>query len=261
VLGDGTYSDSDFPVQVDGVGGAGQLSGVASLSSDGSGECALLVSGGVDCWGDGGIGELGNGLTNDSEFPVQVEGVNGAGLLSGVASLSTDSVAADYCALLTSGGVDCWGDGEDDEQLGDGTFSNSDVPVQVEGVNGAGLLSGVASLVSDGGGFCSLLASSAVDCWGYDGSDELGSGTYTVTDVPVPVEGVNGAGLLSGVASLVNDGVEGYCALLTSGEVDCWGWGANGELGNGTTGGATSSSDVPVEVEGVNGVGTLASIG
>lgn len=38
------------------------LSGVVSVVGDGSTNCALLTSGGVDCWGLGDDGELGNGL-------------------------------------------------------------------------------------------------------------------------------------------------------------------------------------------------------
>ena len=47
---------------VEGVGGTGTLTGVTSLVSDGDGYCALLTSGGVDCWGNGADGELGNGI-------------------------------------------------------------------------------------------------------------------------------------------------------------------------------------------------------
>ena len=45
----------------------------------------------------------------------------------------------------------------------------------------------------------------------------------------VQVEGVGGVGILSGVSSLVGGG-GAYCALLTSGEVNCWGWGPYGQL-------------------------------
>jgi hypothetical protein len=41
--------------------------------------------------------------------------------------------------------------------------------------------------------------------------------------VPVAVAETSGTGTLDGVASLATDGA-GYCALLTSGNVDCWGW-------------------------------------
>jgi hypothetical protein len=64
---------SPVPVQVLGVGKTGTLSGVAALTSSGQGFCALLTCSGVDCWGYGDNGELGNGtLIVGSAVPVQV---------------------------------------------------------------------------------------------------------------------------------------------------------------------------------------------
>ena len=40
-----------------------------------------------------------------------------------------------------------------------------------------------------------------------------------------------GPGTLTGVADLVTEGAN-YCALLTSGAADCWGYGFYGDLGN-----------------------------
>jgi alpha-tubulin suppressor-like RCC1 family protein len=276
-LGNGkTYNTSPYgsatSVAVHGVGGKGTLSGVTSLFSDSSGFCALLTSGGVDCWGDGAYGQLGNGTfytypAYSSATPVAVEGVGGSGTLTGVTSLFSDSTG--YCALLTSGGVDCWGDGEYGE-LGNGTFYTSSpygsaTPVDVEGVGSSGTLTGVTSLVGEYLGFCALLTSGGVDCWGNDDNGNLGNGTFTESATPVTVEGVGGTGTLTGVTSLVGDGFqfvgEGYCALLTSGGVDCWGDGYYGELGNGTfyTSDGNGSS-IPVTVEGVGGTGTLTGV-
>lgn len=72
--------------------------------------------------------------------------------------------------------------------------------------------------------------------------------------------GVGGTGTLSGVTSLTSDGNEGgYCALLTTSQVDCWGYNGEGELGNGTTtsdSDTPTQSDTPTEVVGVGGTGT-----
>ena len=116
----------------------------------------------MDCWGYGDYGELGNGTFYTSSpygsaTPVAVEGVGGTGTLTGVTSLVSGLTATarfGYCALLTSGGVDCWGYGYDGE-LGNGTFYTSSpygsaTPVAVEGVGGTGTLTGVTSLVGDG---------------------------------------------------------------------------------------------------------------
>ncbi|MDA8282513.1 MAG: RCC1 domain-containing protein, partial [Actinomycetota bacterium] len=131
----------------------------------------------------------------------------------------------------------------------------SATPVQVVGVGGTGLLSGVAKVVSDGyvvgGTICALLTSGNVDCWGYGAYGQLGNGSFTTTATPVQVVGIGGTGLLSGVAQVVSDGSSSsaipgtFCALLTSGNVDCWGYDAPGELGKPT---GSPGSATPVQV-------------
>jgi alpha-tubulin suppressor-like RCC1 family protein len=287
-LGNGTfYTASPYgsavPVAVKNVDGtAGTLGDVASLTSDGYtdgdgyGYCARLTSGKVDCWGYGFYGELGHGTFDTtspygSAVPLAVKGVGGTGTLSGVANLTSDGSGSGYCALLTSGQVDCWGDGEYG-QLGNGTFDmtspyGSAVPVAVKNVDGTtGTLGDVASLTGDFDGYCSLLTSGKVDCWGYGYYGELGNGRFYTTSpygsaVPLAVKNVDGTtGTLGDVASLTSDGY-GSCVLLTSGKVDCWGLGEYGELGNGTF--YTTSpygSAVPLAVKGVGGTGTLGAV-
>jgi hypothetical protein len=279
-LGDGSFHREDrafgsaTPVQVVSVKGAGTLDNVSSLTSEPGGYCALLTSGGVDCWGDGRYGQLGNGVAytkaDGSAKPVQVAGVGGTETLSGVVSLVADTAYGGYCALLTTGGVDCWGYGQFGE-LGNGqTYDSppygSPTPVPVLGVGGNGMLSGVTSLEDDGNGtFCAVLTSGGVDCWGFNQFGELGDGQDSQdtgpsgSPTPVQVEDVGGNGFLSGVASLTGEigNVDGaFCAVLTTGGVDCWGDGQDGALGNG----AVSISAVPVEVSDVGGNGTLSAV-
>jgi alpha-tubulin suppressor-like RCC1 family protein len=126
-----------------------------------------------------------------------------------------------------------WGYGGDGE-LGNGEFSDSATLVAVEGVGGTGTLTGVTSVVIYSGGYCALLVSGGVECWGEGKSGQLGNGTFYTSGnegsaTPVTVDGVGGTGTLTGVKSLV----EGDCSLLSSGGVDCWGYGYNGQLGNG----------------------------
>jgi alpha-tubulin suppressor-like RCC1 family protein len=258
-LGNGHKNNSNIPVAVVSTSGSGTLGGVASLTGDGAGYCALLTSGGVDCWGEGDYNELGNGHSNNSAIPVAVVSTSRSGTLSGVASLTSD--LSGYCALLTSGGVDCWGLGGDGA-LGNGHNNNSNVPVAVVSTSRSGTLGGVASLTSDGGGFCALLTSGGVDCWGQGGNGELGNGHNNNSNIPVAVVSTSRSGTLGGVASLTSGGLNltsggfGFCALLTSGGVDCWGQGAYGELGNGHN----NNSNIPVAVVSTSGSGTLGGV-
>ena len=94
-----------------------------------------MTTGGVDCWGYNYLGYLGNGNRNDSSTPVQVLGISGSGtILGGVKSISVFNGNSAACAVLTTGGVDCWGYNENYGQLGNGTTTSSNVPVSVVGI-------------------------------------------------------------------------------------------------------------------------------
>ena len=90
-------------------------------------------------------------------------------------------------------------------------------PVSVVGIDGTGELSGVKSIASGAGGYCAILTSGGVDCWGYGFQGLLGDGNYYTTGnfgsaTPVSVKAVSGTGSLSGVTSLASD-THGYCAF------------------------------------------------
>ena len=164
-----------------------------------------------------------------------------AGTLANVVSVASNSASGSYCALLSTGHVDCWGDNASG-QLGNGTATNSDVPVAVVGITNA---KAVAS-DSDGGSFCALLSTGHVKCWGYNVYGELGNGNTTTFTLPQPVKNISTATALIG-------GDYGFCALLSTSHVNCWGYNGYGELGNGTT----TSSDVPVAVRSIGNAAKL----
>jgi alpha-tubulin suppressor-like RCC1 family protein len=86
-----------------------------------------MTGGGVKCWGLNREGQLGNGTTIDSSIPVDVSG------LAGGATAITTGGGGHSCALTDGGGVKCWG-ANDVGQLGDGTTTNSSIPLDVEGL-------------------------------------------------------------------------------------------------------------------------------
>jgi alpha-tubulin suppressor-like RCC1 family protein len=223
-LGDGTNKSSSVPVAVSGITDATSLSG--GLYST----CALLATGRVDCWGANDYGsltggELGNGGDEANSYvPVKVSGIgNATGIFGG---------GTPYCAVLTTGGVDCWG--SEIYEASDGAYVGSDVPVPIKGVTDA-------KSVIMSGGECALLTTGGVDCWGYWGGADLGNGDEPVSPfTAVAVKGLDNAiGLAPGNGPV--------CALRATGHVSCWGDGGDGELGNGTTNGS-ASVPVPVSV-------------
>jgi alpha-tubulin suppressor-like RCC1 family protein len=210
-LGDGTITDRTTPVGVSGLS-----SGVSAIAAGGNHTCALLSTGAVKCWGQNSNGVLGDGTTTWSNFPVNV-----SGLSSGVSAISAGGQHT--CALLSTGGVKCWGTNSSG-QIGDGTITNSSTPVNV-----SGLSSGVTAISTGFSSSCALLSTGAVKCWGGNGSGQLGDGTTTNSSTPVDV-----SGLSSGV-SAISAGYGNTCALLGGGVVKCWGSNYLGQLGDGTT--------------------------
>jgi hypothetical protein len=173
------------------------LTGVTAISSGVGHNCALTVAGGVKCWGDNSFGQLGNGTTTNSATPVDV-----LGLSSGVVAIGASKGEGHTCAVMSGGGVKCWG-GNFLGQLGDGTTTNRLSPVDVVG------LSGVTAISLGGASTCALTGGGGVKCWG----SILPSLTLTPVDV---------AGLSSGVSAISIGGAH-TCALLTGGGVKCWG--------------------------------------
>jgi alpha-tubulin suppressor-like RCC1 family protein len=211
-----------------------------TIAAGGRHSCAVTTGGGVKCWGDNIYGQLGHGPTFDAGgMPVYLYNVpvDVVGLSAGAASVSAGG--GHSCAVTTGGGVKCWGDNGDGE-LGDGTNTDSNVPVGVVGLD-----SGVASVSAGPFHTCAVTTSGAVKCWGLNSLGRLGNGNAANSAVPVDV-----VGLSSGVAA-VAAGQEHSCAVTTSGAVKCWGYNLYGQLGNGNTSLPDHVSSVPVGVVGL----------
>ena len=147
----------------------------------------------------------------------------GSGALTGAQSLASAGNDTSFCALLTSGGVDCWGD-DSLASLATGPPPAQaweyPSPVQVLGVGGRDVpLSGVTSLVGGNSDYCAVLNDGGnVVCWGYGAGGQRGDGTDTYNvDYPVQVDAAVGTPL-TGAVGLANDGVLGsYCAVRPAG--------------------------------------------
>lgn len=140
------------------------------------------------------------------------------------------------CALTASGAVKCWGHGGYG-QLGNGSYTHANVPVDV-----TGLASGVIAITASHGNSCALTTGGGVKCWGYNITGQLGLGS-SGGSAAVPVDVM---GLANGVIAISADGFHS-CALTTLGGVKCWGYNAYGQLGSGSN----TDAYVPVEVTGL----------
>jgi alpha-tubulin suppressor-like RCC1 family protein len=231
-LGDGTTTDRHTPVNVSGL-----ASGVSAITTGYNHTCALTAGGGVKCWGRNSRGQLGDGTITDRLTPVNVNG-----LASGVSAIAAGGLHT--CARTASGGVKCWGYNYYG-QLGDGTTTDRQTPVNV-----SGLASGVSAITAGGGHTCARTSGGGVKCWGDNWYGQLGDGTTTERHKPVGV-----SGLASGVSAITGGGSH-TCALTAGGGVKCWGQNWYGQLGDGTT----TDRHVPVNVSGLaSGVSAIAA--
>jgi alpha-tubulin suppressor-like RCC1 family protein len=182
------------------------------------------------------IGEVGNGtFSTDVDTPSDVTGLG--------SDVGAISAGGDHtCALTKAGAVECWGQ---DAAFRNGYFMDSSMPVDV-----AGLGSGVSVIAAGAFHTCALMKTGAVECWGDNEFGELGDGTTTTSSTAVDVRG-----LTSGVVAISAGGYH-TCALTSAGAVECWGWNAEGQLGDGST----ANSSIPVGVSGLSsGVATISA--
>jgi alpha-tubulin suppressor-like RCC1 family protein len=232
------------------------VSGITSISSGKYSSLAVLSDGSVEAWGENLFGELGDGTKANSAEPEAVSG------LTGVTAVSAGSEFS--LALMEDGTVLAWGR-SDRGELGNGASlgpekcaggsSCSETPVSVSG------LSGVVAVSAGGSHSLALLGDGTVMAWGANEHGQLGDGTTSGPEMcgednepcaakPVPVSG------LSGVVA-VSAGAVHSMALLGDGTLMVWGYGEEGELGNGSPG----SSDVPEAVPGLSGVTSISAGG
>jgi len=166
---------------------------------------------------------------NDRDYPFVVNYYGGTG---------NDLV------LQWAGNMLCGWGGNSYGQLGNGSNTDSNVPVAV---TSSGVLAGKTIIsVSNGGNHSLALCSDGtVAAWGANNYGQLGNGSrlYTASNVPVAV--TRNFGALDGKTVVaISAGGFHSLALCSDGTVAAWGYNGNGGLGNGNN----TNSNVPVAV-------------
>lgn len=211
-LGNGTTSNAYGPSFV-------ALSNGAAVTAGDLHTCALTTGGGVKCWGYNFFGQLGDG--RPSTFSLTP--VDATGLAGGVIAVAA---GRDHtCALITGGGVKCWGDNFYG-QVGVGAGA----PYSYTPVDVSGLGTGVSAIAAGERHTCALMNGGGVKCWGDNRKGQIGVGAAGgQRSTPNDVIG------LGRPATVIAAGGSHTCALLDNGRVKCWGYNLYGQLGDLTT--------------------------
>jgi hypothetical protein len=227
---DGTLYGSSYPVPIGHTNAGGTfvpLTNVASVAIAEYNMCALMLDGTVQCWGDAGDGELGNGSMGDSADPTPA-----------LVTHATAVAAGRYhmCAA-TQSSVSCWGDNSDPTGLASNPFFIiGEIPSATLDFSATPISAGGGTGVASGDQEGCAFQSFGINCWGYLahwGGDVYPNGYYYSPSA------VPGLSLDTGMAvTAVSMAEDHACALVTgtaSGTaIECWGHNDEGELGQGT---------------------------
>ncbi|MGH3105123.1 MAG: RCC1 domain-containing protein [Gaiellaceae bacterium] len=216
----------------------GLTSGISAIAAGHQHTCAITGAGGVKCWGNNANGGLGNGSRTSSPTPVDVTGLG-----SGVRAIAAG--AGNTCALMSGGGVKCWGGNPGNDAV---RGCCTPTPVDV-----TGLASGVRAIASGFAHACAVTGVGGGKCWGRNYWGEVGGGFRGgATRTPVDVVG------LAGGITAFTGGQNHTCALTSGGGVRCWGFNRHGQVGNGSQGDLGPTT--PVDVVGLgSGVTSIAA--
>jgi len=237
-LGNGTTNSSELPGAVSLPKGVTPTAVVAGCLHS----LALTSAGRILSWGANFDGQLGNGTTTSSDLPRSVS------IPSGVTVTAVAAGCDHSLALTSTGQVLAWGAGSDG-QLGDGSTKGSLAPVWVELPSGTV----VAKVAAGCNHSLALTATGQVLAWGEGTAGQLGNGTYSNSDVPVPVALPAGV-----VATAVAAGLTHSVALTSTGQVFDWGFDGDGQLGVGVN--VNSSIDVDTPIAASLPAGDVASL-
>ncbi len=185
-----------------------------TLSGGGSHTLYRCSNGVVNGVGHNVNGQLGNGVEQYNSYSIV--------LASGLSNIIDISAGEDHSLFLKNDGT-VWSTGRNDYgQLGDGTFTNKNIPIQILGLTNISAISA--------GTDHSLFLKNDGTVWGVGrgGFGQLGNGTLVNVNIPVQILGLTGINAIS---------AGGFHSLFLKNDSTVWATGRNnfGQLGNGTT--------------------------
>jgi len=193
--------------------------------------CVVTSAGEIECWGQNNFGQLGRGFM--CAYGSYSNGCNGNFAVTSPGEVQFNgqygfvevSVGDTHtCGILENGKVMCWGSNSDG-QLGDGTNSDSSIPVYVSSAQSIYF----TQIDLGKAHSCATNYSGEIYCWGRNSFGQLGDGTIQNRLTPTMVNLPIGYSAVS-----VSSGGDHSCAILNGSQPACWGRNSQGQLGDGT---------------------------
>jgi alpha-tubulin suppressor-like RCC1 family protein len=185
--------------------------------------CGLTSTGEAWCRGSNAFGQMGDGTrTNSPDAFTRVQAPAGTRFRR----LAVSSRAA--CGVTEDGRVLCWGSNFNGE-LGTGGAAGTDALVPVPAATQAG-----TRFTAIGAGeyhFCAAAEDGSAWCWGENSDGQAGNGAAGgEVRTPARVQAPAGTAFVE-----VSGGASHSCGSTAAGDVYCWGFNDDGEVGDGTT--------------------------
>ncbi len=213
---------------------------VTGSTTGGATTSGATTGGGTTAGGTTGGATTGSGTTGS--------GTTGSGTTGGTTpgTPTTLAAGAHHSCTVASGRAYCWG-ANDHGQLGNGTVSNSLVPVAITGLG-----TNVQAITAGFDISCAIVGGAAY-CWGANDHGQLGNATTVPSATPVLV-----AGLSSGVQA-ISAGLGQHVCAIANDAAYCWGKNDSGQLGDLSQGDSSTPMLVPSFNTGVSAIAVGAA--
>ena len=220
-LGDETTTDSSMPICISDIENS-PLKGknIVNIYWNDRTIIAKDSSGKLYSWGRNKFGQLGNGTTENSSMPICISDMENSPLNG----KDIVDVYADYTIIAkdSNGKLYSWGD-NDSGKLGNGTTTNSSMPICISEVEGSPLKE--KNIVKIYRGDDTIIAKDSdgkLYSWGSNGDGQLGDGTRNNSNIPICISDIENSELKNKKIKNVEYEYGGntyYCYITVSGEL------------------------------------------
>ncbi len=199
-VGDNTAADRRIPTQVRDSAGTGNWTDWNMVSIGQLSSCGLRNNR-LFCWGENGMGELGDGTTADKSLPTEVSGLYADWVYVGGGH-------SHFCGIRNGNRAYCWGSNASG-QIGTGSAGGTILAPSLV----TGSITDWKKIKPDNDSTCGLTYAGAIQCWGGNTQGELGDNNApTARYTP---------GLIVGGSSGWID-IAHHCGIKSDRKAYCW---------------------------------------